>query len=292
MNLLGVPRVYSVESLPERTGACFSFADTRYAVTGSWLMVMEDSGAESLTRLNMAGMLSMADFLHIASNVTNILGQIHQQHVMHKDINPSNIVYNPTTRETKIIDFSISAMLSREKSAFRNPRVLEGTLAYMSPEQTGRMNRAIDYRTDFYSLGVTFYELLTGQLPFASDDVLELVHSHIAREPAPIYTLMPEGKADLHLAKGLSDIIMKLMAKNAEDRYQSAYGIQADLETIRRNIDTSPDARSVFVVGQHDISDRFLLDKALAYEVRIQAAVGDAQQHDDLTLVVLKAGGR
>lgn len=263
LNLPGVPHVYSIEPLLEQTGTCFSFADTRYAVTGSWLMVMEDSGAESLTRLNLAGTLSIADFLHIASNVTHILGEIHQQHVMHKDINPSNIIYNPTTGETKVIDFSISAMLSREKPAFRNPRVLEGTLAYMSPEQTGRMNRAIDYRTDFYSLGVTFYELLTGQLPFASDDVLELVHSHIARQPAPLYTLMSADKANLHIIKGLSDIIMKLMAKNAEDRYQSAYGIEADLEVIRRSIDTSPDARSMFVVGQHDTSDRFSVPQKL-----------------------------
>lgn len=113
------------------------------------------------------------------------MGAIHASNIIHKDINPANIVFNPETEIIKIIDFGISTQLTRENPTLKNPNVLEGTLAYTSPEQTGRMNRSLDYRTDFYSLGVTFYELLTGQLPFESTDALELVHFHIAKQPIP-----------------------------------------------------------------------------------------------------------
>ena len=136
LHMEGVPRVYALETAQNR-----------------WLMVLEDFGGDSLSRLRLAARLSLREFLHLAIRVTDILGQIHQHNIMHKDLNPANIVYKPTTGQVKIIDFGISTVLSREKPAFRNPNVLEGTLAYMSPEQTGRMNRAMDYRTDFYSLG-------------------------------------------------------------------------------------------------------------------------------------------
>ena len=133
-----------------------------------FFMVMEDFGGESLKRLGVSEshLLELADFLQLAIQVTDILGQVHARHIMHKDINPANIVLNRETGQVKLIDFGISTRLERENQSFRNPNQLQGTLAYISPEQTGRMNRAIDYRTDFYSLGVTFYELLTGQLPF------------------------------------------------------------------------------------------------------------------------------
>src|SRR6185503_3885219 len=135
------------------------------------------------------------------------------------DINPSNIVWNRAIGQVKLIDFGISTALSRENPTLRNPNVLEGTLAYISPEQTGRMNRAIDYRTDFYSLGATFYELLTGQLPFPTIDAMELVHAHIAKQPIPPH------ERNSNIPELLSEIVLKLMAKNAEDRYQSAYGL-------------------------------------------------------------------
>ena len=133
-------------------------------------------------------------------------------------------VWNPTSGVLKIIDFGISTRLSRQHLSLKNPDGLEGTLAYMSPEQTGRMNRALDYHTDFYSLGVTFYELLTGRLPFEIDDPLALVHAHLAKIPVPVADMNP----DIPLI--LSDIVMKLLAKNAEERYQSAFGVKADLE--------------------------------------------------------------
>ncbi len=134
------------------------------------------------------------------------------------------LVFNLDTGVIKIIDFGIATQFNRTNPTFKSPHVLEGTLAYLSPEQTGRMNRLLDYRTDFYSLGVTFYELLTGHLPFPTTDILELVHCHIAKQPPS-----PD-KFNAAIPKPVSDIILKLMAKNAEDRYQSAWGIKADLE--------------------------------------------------------------
>jgi serine/threonine protein kinase len=169
LNLPGVIKAYSLEKSEERP-----------------VMVLEDFGGESLELLKLKGKLELDKFLELALAVTEILGEIHQENIIHKDINPSNIIVNLKTGQVKIIDFGISTVLSTENSNFSNPNVLEGTLAYISPEQTGRMNRAIDYRSDFYSLGVTFYELLAGQLPFETQDALELIHSHLAREPQPL----------------------------------------------------------------------------------------------------------
>jgi serine/threonine protein kinase len=127
--------------------------------------------------------MPVSNFFPLAINLSKILGRIHAANVIHKDINPGNIVLNPNTGVVKIIDFGIATQFSRTNPTFKSPHGLEGTLAYLSPEQTGRMNRSIDYRTDFYSLGVTFYELLTGQVPFPTTDVLELVHCHLAKPP-------------------------------------------------------------------------------------------------------------
>jgi serine/threonine protein kinase len=200
-----------------------------------WVMVLEDFGGQSLDLLKLAGKLNLIDFLTLAIKITDILGQIHQRYIIHKDINPSNIVFNGKTQQVKLIDFGISTLLSRENSTFRNRNLLEGTLAYISPEQTGRMNRAIDYRTDFYSLGVTFYELFTGKLPFPTSDALELVHCHIAKQPALPHEHKPE------IPPVISEIVLKLMAKNAEDRYQSAHGLKADLEECLRQLQDRAD---------------------------------------------------
>ena len=176
---------------------------------------------------------SLPEFLNIAIKITEILGHIHSSNIIHKDINPSNIVFNPETGILKIIDFGISTQLSRENPTLKNPNVLEGTLAYMSPEQTGRMNRSLDYRTDFYSLGVTFYELLTGKLPFESTDALALVHCHLAKVPVSPREINSE------IPKAVSDIVMKLMAKTAEERYQSAWGLKTDLENCLSQLQTN-----------------------------------------------------
>ncbi|EGJ32319.1 MULTISPECIES: AAA family ATPase [Moorena] len=239
INLPGVIDVYSWEKLET-----------------NWVMVLEDFGGESLNRIIPKQEFTIAEFLHLAIEIVDILGQVHQQHIIHKDINPSNIILNQNTGKLKLIDFGISTTLSREISTFRNPNVLEGTLAYISPEQTGRMNRAIDYRTDFYSLGVTFYELLTGQLPFPSNDVLELVHCHIAKQPKSPQELKPKIPAIL------SAVLLKLMAKNAEERYLSAYRIKADLAECLRQWQTKGQI-DAFVIDQHNVSDQFQIPQKL-----------------------------
>ncbi len=242
LDLTGVVEAYSLESDRNR-----------------WVMVLEDFGGESLKQLVQTRQVPLSEFLSLTIQVADILGQVHQRHVIHKDINPSNIVLNPTTGQLKLIDFGISTVLSQENQTLRNPNVLEGTLAYISPEQTGRMNRAIDYRTDFYSLGATFYELLTGQLPFETTDAMELVHSHIAKLPiSPEQMRRETGE----IPKPVSDIVMKLMAKNAEDRYQSTYGLKADLEECLRQWQAKGQI-DPFPLGCADVSDRFQIPQKL-----------------------------
>ncbi len=268
LNLPGVVRAYALEMCQQQ-----------------WLMVLEDFGGQSLAQLDLAGIVSLTEVLHLAIHVTEILGQIHQQHVIHKDINPSNIVYNPATGQVKLIDFGIATVLSCETPVFRSPHVLEGTLAYISPEQTGRMNRLLDYRTDFYSLGVTLYELLTGQMPFVSSDILELVHSHIARQPRPPHELKPA------IPVALSAIILKLMAKNAEDRYQSAYGLKADLEECLQQWQQRGRIEP-FLPGQYDLSDRLTMPQKLYGRQGEVAALLDsfARVSDGSCELVLVAG--
>jgi len=235
LNLPGAVQAYSLEKSEERP-----------------VMVLEDFGGDSLELLQYQGKLELDKFLELAINTTEILGEIHGQNIIHKDINLSNIIVNPKTGQVKIIDFGISTVLSTENSNFSNPKVLEGTLAYISPEQTGRMNRAIDYRSDFYSLGVTFYELLAGKLPFETEDALELIHCHLAREPLPL--------SDTPLI--ISEIVQKLMAKNVEDRYQSAWGIKSDLERCLAELKNNGKIEN-FLLGEKDISDKFKIPQKL-----------------------------
>ncbi|MBD2041890.1 AAA family ATPase [Microcoleus sp. FACHB-672] len=220
------------------------------------VMFVEDFGGESLAFWMQRCRFSLEEFLQIAIEAARSLGQIHAAGVIHKDINPSNIVYNRQTGQLKIIDFSISTQLTRENPVLKTPGVLEGTLAYISPEQTGRMNRVLDYRTDFYSLGISFYQILTNQLPFTTTDPLELVHCHIAKQP------LPPSEVNLGIPQLVSDIVMKLIAKTAEERYQSAYGLQADLEECRQQLH-STGIISNFPLGRHDISDKFQLPQKL-----------------------------
>ena len=220
------------------------------------VMFIEDFGGESLKIWMQQKNFTIPEFLNIAIATTQSLEQIHNSNIIHKDINPSNIVFNPETNELKIIDFGISTQLTKENPTLQNPHILEGTLAYMSPEQTGRMNRNLDYRTDFYSLGVTFYQLLTGQLPFPTEDALELVHFHLAKNPTPPSQINPE------IPPILSEIVLKLMAKTAEDRYQSALGIQADLEKCQQQIQTNNIINN-FPLGEQDICTKFQVSQKL-----------------------------
>ncbi|MBW4567376.1 MAG: PAS domain S-box protein [Tolypothrix carrinoi HA7290-LM1] len=224
------------------------------------VILLEDFGGESIERWmrqqpNFCP-IPLSNFLRLAIDITDILGRIHAAGVIHKDINPSNIVLNPNTGVVKIIDFGIATRFNRTNPTFKSPHVLEGTLAYLSPEQTGRMNRMLDYRTDFYSLGVTFYELLTGQLPFPTQDILELVHCHIAKPPIPPHEL------NATIPKPISGIILKLMAKNAEDRYQSAWGIKADLERCAQQLAEMGQINAM-PLGLQDVSEQFCIPQKL-----------------------------
>ncbi|MBX9255839.1 AAA family ATPase [Desmonostoc muscorum CCALA 125] len=249
LNVPGVVRIYSLETFQNRLA-----------------LILEDFGGISLKEY--AGVRSKAlnqidnqenfltEFLEIAIALADILADLYHHQIIHKDIKPANILIHPTTKQVKLIDFSIASLLTRETQLSTSPTVLEGTLAYLSPEQTGRMNRGIDYRTDFYSLGITFYEILTGQLPFQSHDLMELVHCHIAKQPTAVHHLNPA------IAPQLSEIINKLMAKNAEDRYQSALGLKHDLETCLCQLKESGNILQ-FKLGQKDVCDRFVIPEKL-----------------------------
>ncbi|MDZ8239344.1 MAG: AAA family ATPase [Nostoc sp. ChiQUE01a] len=228
----------------------------------SYILVMEDFGGISLQKWRLddkdkkENKIYLDEFFDIAIKIASILEELHRDRIIHKDIKPANILINPTTGEIKIIDFSIATLLPRESQFLINPNVLEGTLAYISPEQTGRMNRGIDYRTDFYSLGATFFELLTGQLPFTSKDPMELVYSHIAKQP------LKASRINSNIPAILSDIISRLMAKNAEERYQSGLGLKHDLEVCQKQWQETGNI-APFGLGNRDISDRFVIPEKL-----------------------------
>ncbi|MDZ7956601.1 MAG: ATP-binding sensor histidine kinase [Aulosira sp. DedQUE10] len=239
LNCEGIVKVYSLESYQNRL-----------------VLVEEDFDGVSLKQFLSLQQLCTVSFLKIAVQLAQALLSLHQNHIIHKDIKPANIIINPHTGIVKITDFSIASHLDKETPQLTNPNQLEGTVAYMSPEQTGRMNRTVDYRSDFYSLGITFYEMLTGQLPFVTDDLLEMVHCHIAKSVTPIAQLNPE------VSTTIAAIVMKLIAKNAEDRYQSALGLLADLEFCLEQLEVTGDIPN-FIPGQRDRTSQLLIPQKL-----------------------------
>ena len=218
-------------------------------------IVAEDIGGQLLTSLIDGAPWSLSTFLPVALTLVDTLEHFHRRRIIHRDITPQNILVNVTSCRTQLIDFSRASRLSREHPNLAPPDHVEGTLTYLAPEQTGRMNRVVDYRADFYALGVLFYELTTGSPPFVARDALEMVHCHLARQPR-----RPSEIA--HMPGPLADIILKLMAKLAEDRYQSAAGLRADLLECRRQwLETG--AVAPFTLGSADVSDRFQLPQKL-----------------------------
>lgn len=220
------------------------------------VLILEDVGGYSLKDYLEQTKIDIFSFLKMAISLANTLGDIHHRQIIHKDIKPANIIIDPETKKVYINDFGISTRLSRESSKLINRYVLEGTLNYISPEQTGRMNREIDYRTDIYSLGVTFYEILTSRLPFDSHDSLELIHFHLARPPQPPHEIDPT------IPKAISDIIMKCLAKMPEDRYHSAYGLKNDLEECLLQLEQYGEITH-FTAGKKDIYDVFQVPQIL-----------------------------
>jgi serine/threonine protein kinase len=158
--------------------------------------------------------LELGQFLHLAINLAAGLGKLHRRGLVHKDIKPGHLLVDSATKKAWLTGFGISSRLARERQAVEPPEVIAGTLAYMAPEQTGRMNRSIDSRSDLYSLGVTFYQMLTGSLPFTASEPMEWVHCHIARQP-PRPSERRSG-----IPEPISAIVLKLLAKTAEERYQ------------------------------------------------------------------------
>src|SRR5256884_3441041 len=222
---------------------------------GHPVLVLEDPGGGPLDRL-VGTPMELRQFLRLAIGLAAALGRVHQHGLIHKDIKPANALVNAATGQVWLTGFGIASRLPRERQSPEPPECIAGTVAYMAPEQTGRMNRSVDSRSDLYSLGVTLYEMLTGSLPFTASDPMEWVHCHIARQP------VQPGERSKEVPAPVSAIILKLLAKTAEERYQTAAGVEADLrrclaewEALRR-IDA-------FTLGTHDTSDRLLMPEKL-----------------------------
>src|SRR6516162_1424165 len=223
--------------------------------SGRTMLVLEDEGGEPVDRL-LGVPMKVGSFLGLAIAVTSAVGKLHQRGLVHKDIKPANILLNDATGEVRLTGFGIAWRFARERQSPHPPETIAGTLAYMAPEQTGRMNRSIDSRSDLYALGVTFYQMLTGALPFNAAEPMEWVHCHLARLPvAPAERLM-------EIPGAVSMIVIKLLAKRAEDRYQTAAGLESDL----RRCQTEWEARQRiddFLPGEHDKPDRLLIPEKL-----------------------------
>jgi histidine kinase len=208
----------------------------------SFAIIMEDIDGESIAEIMKSTKLSITEKLLLSIQMTDSLIQVHKENIINKDVNPSNFIWNRKTNQVKIIDFGISTELAKEDHQSANTMNPDGTLEYISPEQTGRINKPIDYRTDFYSLGITLYELFSGQLPFAGEDESEIVYCHIAKTPVPLCNVNPQ------IPKFLSDIVMKLISKSAEERYQSASGIKTMVVKTTINAVNISEQRLIIVV--------------------------------------------
>ncbi len=282
--LLQFRNQYAIAKNLEHQNIVQPIALKRYG--NGYALIMPDLGAIALPNYWQKSSRSLSDFLHIAIQLADVLHYLGQQRIIHKDIKPANILIHPETKQVKLIDFSISTLLPKEQQQSIDPNVLEGTLAYISPEQTGRMNRGIDYRTDFYSLGVTFYELLTGHLPFETNDPMELIHCHIAKIPPVLGSSEQENllcsqqgmtnnqqlitNNQEQTPQVIANIVLKLIAKNAEDRYQSALGLKHDLEKCLEQLETTGEITG-FEIGKRDICARFCIpEKIYGREIEVQ----------------------
>ncbi len=235
-------------------------------------LILEDFNGVSLKDLVDRKKLQIGEIILLGIRIAEILEKIHDNGIIYKNLNPGNILIGKNVQDIKLIDFSIASLVQREMQTVVNPEKLEGDILYISPEQTGRMNRTIDLRSDFYSLGVILYELLTNRPLYKSDDPIGIIHSHIARE------IIPPHRKNKEVPHELSDIIVKLLAKTAENRYQSAYGIIYDLRKCY-SILNSKDRPDSFNIGEKDISDLFQIsEKIYGRENEIRTLLSDFKE--------------
>lgn len=231
---------------------------------GLYIMVLEDIHGRSLKKILEEQKPDRDALLRLTIKIVDIIGGIHENNVIHKDIKPSNIIWNMEDDVVQVIDFDLAVKLSKEKREFQNSGVFEGSLLYISPEQTGRMNRNIDYRTDYYSLGVVLYEMMTGIRPHDSEEMTDQIYSIIAKEAISPYKLTA-GKVSI----ALSSIIMKLMEKSSEERYRSSYGIKADLKRcLEGHLD--------FVIATEDRLNMFQIPQTMYGRTEELACLVDA----------------
>ncbi len=242
----------------------------------SLVLILERHPGIDLARYAEGRPIAITEFLRIAKALAEILAEVHLRWVIHRDIKPSNILIDPETGEVALADFGISVLLESERAQLHDPQIIEGTLPYVAPEQTGRTGREVDFRSDLYSLGVTFYELLTGRRPFVASSPLELIHAHLARRPDPPVWLRPE------LPKPLSDLVLELLEKAPERRYQSARGLAADLAAIAGLLERG-ESLEEFELGRFDVPNSIQLphqlygrarELELLFEEFRQAALG------------------
>ncbi|CAB3809295.1 Adaptive-response sensory-kinase SasA [Paraburkholderia ultramafica] len=252
---------------------------------GRTLLMLEDPGGEPLERL-LGAPMEMESVLRLAVGIAAALSRLHQRGLVHKDVKPAHIVLNCPDGRTRLTGFGIASRLPRERQTPEPPETIAGTLAYMAPEQTGRMNRSIDSRSDLYAFGVVLYQMLTGMLPFAAADPMEWVHCHIARKPVP-----PSERLET-IPAPVSHLVMKLLAKTAEERYQTAAGVERDL---RRCLVSWEHNRQIdpFPLGEHDTPDRLLIPEKLygrEREVKTLLAAFDRVVSSGATELVLVSG--
>src|SRR5580700_2731469 len=223
--------------------------------SGQTMLLVEYPGGERLEKLTRSPM-EVGLFLQLAVALSAALRRLHERGLIHKDIKPANVIVNSATGQAWLTGFGVATRLPRERQSPEPPELIAGTLAYMAPEQTGRVNRSIDSRSDLYSLGVTFYEMLTGTLPFTASDPMEWVHCHIARQPA-----RPSERLR-NIPTAVSAITMKLLSKTVEERYQTAAGVERDLRRCLSEWERQghvPD----FALGAHDTPDRLMIPEKL-----------------------------
>jgi PAS domain S-box-containing protein len=281
--LMQFQRAYALRGELDPAWAAVPIAIGNYG--GRPALLMHDPGGDPLDRF-LGRSLEISQFLRIAIGIATGLGSLHSRGIIHRNVKPPHLLVNPTTGETWLWGVCLALRVPRQHPAAEPPTEIAGTLAYMAPEQTGRMNRSVDSRSDLYAYGVTLYEMLTGRLPFTADDPMELIHCHVARQPVPPAELVRG------VPESVSAVVMKLLAKTPEERYQTAAGVGADLRTCLRAWQ-SVGRIDAISLGERDVSNRILIPEKLygrEPEIEILLSAFDRVRTNRLPELVLLSG--